>query len=274
MPYHLPTTTLGRTGLTVTRLGIGGAYCETVEGYRRALDCGVTYVDTARAYRDGKDEEVLGEALQGRRQDLILATKSGKRSAAEAREELETSLRLLRTDYVDIWQMHYVNTREDLEQMLGPGGSLDAARKAQEQGLTRYIGVTGHNWEIVAEAVATGAFDTVLCWYNCAYKEPETILFPKTVAHGTGVVIMNASRNDKLFGEKANIEDAPDPVDFYRYVLSNEAVGLTIVGLRDVPLFERIAAGLAERETLTPPERAALEAYGARLRQADLLEMG
>jgi uncharacterized protein len=274
MRYDLPTTTLGRTGLPVTRLGIGGAYCETVEGYRRALDCGVTYVDTARAYRDGKDEEVLGEALAGRRQDLILATKSVKRSAAEAREELETSLRLLRTDYVDVWQMHYINAREDLEQMLGPGGSLEAARKAQEQGLTRYIGVTGHNWELITEAVATGAFDTVLCWYNCAYKEPEEALFPAAMTHGTGVVIMNASRNDKLFGEKAGVEDAPDPVDFYRYVLGHEAVDVALVGLRDVALFERIAAGLAERETLALSERSALEAYGARLREAGKLEMG
>ncbi|MBC7235919.1 MAG: aldo/keto reductase [Chloroflexi bacterium] len=274
MKYELPTAVLGRTGLRVTRLGIGGAYNETVEGYRRALDTGVTYVDTARAYRDGKDEEVLGEALLGRRQGLVLATKSGKRSAKEAREELETSLRLLRTDYVDIWQMHYVNTPEDLEQILAPGGALEAAWKAREEGLTRFIGVTGHKWELIAKAVDTGEFDTVLCWYNCAYKEPETTVFPAAMRHNTGVVIMNASRNDKLFGEKAGVENAPDPVDFYRYVLSHEAVDVTIVGLRNVELFERIAAGLAERETLSPEERAALEEYGARLRATGKLEMG
>ena len=67
MAYQLPTAELGRTGLVVTRLGIGGAYCETPEGYVAALDCGVTYVDTARAYRDGDDERVIGEAIAGDR---------------------------------------------------------------------------------------------------------------------------------------------------------------------------------------------------------------
>ena len=65
--FKLPRTTLGRTGLSVTRLGIGGAYCKTAEGYRAALDCGVNYVDTARAYHDGEDERLIGQAIAGRR---------------------------------------------------------------------------------------------------------------------------------------------------------------------------------------------------------------
>ena len=82
MAYELPVTVLGRTGLTVTRLGIGGAYCKTPDGYRAALDCGVNYLDTARAYRDGDDERVVGEAIAGRRHEVILSTKSVKRDAA------------------------------------------------------------------------------------------------------------------------------------------------------------------------------------------------
>ena len=66
MPYALPRATLGRTGLEITRFGIGGCYCETADGYRAALDCGVNYIDTARAYREGEDEKVIGQALQGR----------------------------------------------------------------------------------------------------------------------------------------------------------------------------------------------------------------
>jgi len=274
MTYDLPTTVLGRTGLTVTRLGVGGAYCESADGYRRALDTGVTYLDTARAYREGADEEVIGEALVGRRDAITLATKSAQRTASEARAELETSLRLLRTDHVDIWQMHYINSREDVEGMLAPGGSLEAAMAAREQGLTRYIGVTGHQWDLVTEAVATGQFDTVLCWYNCAYREAEEALFPTAQEHNTGVIIMNASRNDKLFGIKAGVEDAPEPVAFYRYVLGHPAVNVTIVGLRDVELFQRLAQGLSQQATLPEDERPALEAYGAALREAGKLEMG
>jgi aryl-alcohol dehydrogenase-like predicted oxidoreductase len=262
--YELPKAILGRTGLTVTRLGIGGAYCQTPDGYRAALDCGVNYLDTARAYRDGEDERIVGQAIAGRRPEIVLSTKTQQRDAAGARDDLETSLRLLGTDYVDIWHIHYLNTQAEREQALGPGGAMEAAIQAREQGLVRYIGVTGHDWTEVAKAVATGLFDTVLCWYNCAMKEPEQLLFPQAAAQGTGVVIMNATRNDKLL----NAEGAPAPEDFYRYVLGHPTVGLTIMGLRDLERFQRVARALAQRSTLQPEERERLEAYGARMRAA------
>lgn len=270
MANDLPRTVLGRTGLTVTRLGIGGAYCETVEGYRQALDCGVNYVDTARAYRDGEDEKVVGQAIQGRRDDLILATKTAERDAEGARRDLETSLRLLKTDYLDIIQVHYLNNQEEQDQILGPGGAMETLRKAQEEGLVRFVGVTGHNWPRIQQAVATGLFDTSLCWYNCAMREAEETVLPEARRHNTGTVIMNASRNDKLFGGP----EAPSPEQFYRYVLSHEAVDLTIMGLRNVDLFCRIASALAERVTLTPREKTELEAYGSQLRATGKLEIG
>jgi len=265
--YELPKTTLGRTGLMVTRLGIGGAYCETPDGYRAALDCGVNYLDTAREYRDGDDEGVIGQAIAGRRYEVILATKTLCRDAAGAREDLETSLRLLGTDYVDIWQLHYLNTEAEREQALGPGGALEAATKAREQGLVRFIGVTGHDWAQVAQAAATGLFDTVLCWYNCAYKEPEKRLFPRAVAQRMGVVIMNATRTDKLLSP----DDVPAAEDFYRYVLGYPAVSLVLMGLRNLERFQRVARALAERATLEPEERRRLEAYGAQMRATGAL---
>lgn len=269
MGNQLPTAVLGRTGLVVTRLGIGGAYCETADGYQAALDCGVNYLDTARAYRDGKDEEVIGEALAGRRDDVILSSKTPKRKAQKAREDLETSLRLLRTDHLDIWHIHYVNTEHDIQTVLGPGGAMETALKAREEGLIRFIGVTGHEWAIVQQAVATGLFDSVLCWYNCAMKEAETTVFPEAARQNTGVVIMNASRNDKLFGG----ESAPAEADFYRYVLSHPDVDLTIMGLRNLDRFRRIARELSQRATLSPEERRELEAYGARLRAEGKLDI-
>ena len=258
----LPRITLGRTGLEVTRIGIGGAYCETADGYRAALDCGVNYLDTARVYRNGEDEKVIGQAIRGRRDSLILATKSGQRDAEGARKDLETSLQLLGVDHVDIWQLHHLNTQEEREKALAPGGAMDAARKARDQGLVRFIGVTGHDWPQIAEAVATGLFDTVLCWYNCAMREPEETVFPEAVAHRTGVVIMNASRNDKLFADP----DAPPEENFYRYVLGHSAVHLTIAGLRNVDRFRRIAPALSQRSSLSPDEKTVLERYGAQMR--------
>jgi len=267
MAYEIPKTVLGRTGLTVTRLGTGGAYCESADGYRKALDAGVNYMDTARAYRDGEDEKVIGTAIKGQRDRLILATKTNKRDAKNARIDLETSLRLLGVDYIDIYQLHHLNTKGERDQALAPGGALEMAQKARDEGLIRFIGVTGHDWVEIQHAVDTGFFDTVLCWYNCAMKTPEATVFPAADKHNTGVVIMNASRNDRLFGDS----DAPSPEQFYRYVLSHRSVNLTIIGLRDVERFHRIAEALSEQETLTSEARADLERYGAqRLKEGAL----
>ncbi|MBC8232764.1 aldo/keto reductase [bacterium] len=268
MAYDIPQTVLGRTGLMVTILGIGGAYCDSVSGYHAALDCGVNYVDTARGYRDGEDEKVIGQAIRGRRDDLILATKTQKRDAEGARKELETSLRLLGTDYVDIYQIHHLNTQAEREQALGPGGAMEAVQKARQEGKVRFIGVTGHNWVQIQKAVATGLFDTVLCWYNCAMKEPEETVFPQALIHNTGVVIMNASRNDRLFGGPGS----PPHEQFYRYVLSHDAVNITIMGLRDVALFSRIASALSERTILTQQEKDDIENYGFKMRESGQLE--
>ena len=267
MAYKIPKIVLGRTGLTVTRLGSGGAYCESVDGYRRAIDAGINYMDTARNYRDGEDEKVIGTAIKGQRDRLILATKTDKRDAKNARTELETSLRMLNVDYIDVYQLHHLNTQAERDQALAPGGALEMAQKARDAGLIRFIGVTGHDWVQIQHAVATGFFDTVLCWYNCAMKTPEETVFPAAAKHDTGVVIMNASRNDRLFGD----ENAPSPEQFYRYVLSHESVHLTVMGLRDVERFHRIAKALAERETLTPDEQTDLEKYGAQRLQEGAL---
>jgi aryl-alcohol dehydrogenase-like predicted oxidoreductase len=260
----LPTKILGRTGLEVTRLGIGGAYCETPEGYRAALDCGVNYLDTARVYRDGDDERVVGEAIAGRRHEIVLATKSVERDAAGAREDLETSLRMLGTDYVDIWQLHGLDARADRNRALGPGGALEAAVKAREEGLVRFIGVTGHDWVEMGAAVSTGLFDTVLCWYNAAMPDPEELLFPQAVQHDVGVIIMRTTGTDKLLQNA----DAPPPEAFYRYVLDHPAVSVALMGLRDLERFRRVAQALKAPVTLTAEERRQLEAYSAPLRKA------
>ncbi len=262
MAYDIPTATLGRTGLTVTRLGIGGAYCEDADGYRRALDSGANYIDTARLYRGGEDEKVIGQAIKGRREDIILATKTGRRDAKGARQDLEISLKLLGTDYIDIWQVHNLNIQSQREQALSKNGAMETFHKAKEEGLIRFMGVTGHDWVQVGEAVATGLFDTVLCWYNCAMREPEESVFPHAVAHNTGVVVMNASRNEKLFSDSGN----PAPEAFYRYVLSNDAVNMTIMALRNVDLFWQIASALSQSTTITRKEKAELEEYGSKMR--------
>ena len=266
--YNVPKITLGKTGLVVTRLGIGGAYCDSVDGYRTALDCGVNYIDTARIYREGEDEKVIGEAIQGRREQLILATKTTQRDADSARKDLETSLRLLKTEYIDIYQLHHLNTQPERDEALGPGGAIETVLKAKEEGLIRFIGVTGHDWVQMKEAVVTGLFDTVLCWYNCAIREPEDTALPEAHARNMGVIIMNATRNDKLL----NDPEALPSEQFYRYVLSHEAVHVTIMGLRNVERFCQVASALSQRDMLTKDEKVQVEAYGKKMRSLGKLD--
>jgi aryl-alcohol dehydrogenase-like predicted oxidoreductase len=132
----LPRTTLGRTGLQVTRLGIGGAYAKTPEEISAALDAGVNYIDTARAY--GEDEGLVAKAIAGRdRNSFVLSSKTPERTAAGARKDLATSLRTLGVAYLDVYHVHCVGGQpgdpdgqgqKDLDEALGPGGALSPGR--------------------------------------------------------------------------------------------------------------------------------------------------
>ena len=139
---------------------------------------------------------------------------------------------------------------------------METAIKAREQGLIRFIGVTGHNWVEVAKAAATGLFDTVLCWYNCAMQEPEETVFVQAQKHNMGVVIMSATRMTKLL----DAEDKPPLEDFYRYVLGHPAVSLSVMGLRSVEDFRGVVKALSERVELEPGGRERMEAFGAMMR--------
>ena len=268
MVNNMPRSILGRTKVEVTRLGIGGAYCQTVEDYQKALDSGVNYLDTARNYRDGEDEKLIGQALQNRRDQVVLASKTDKRTAKEARLDLEASLRFLKTDYIDIYQLHHLNTSIEREQAFANDGVYGEVLRAKQRGLIRFIGVTGHDWKQVGLAVATGNFDTVLCWYNCAMKQAETEIFPHAEEHNVGIVIMNASRNDKLLSSS----NVPAPVQFYRYVLSQPSVHLTIMGLRDIKRFQQICRQLCISDHLSLDDQFSLEAYGEKMLKQGKLE--
>mgnify|MGYP003565813579 CR=1 FL=1 len=123
---------LGKTNLEVSRVGMGGIPLQrppeeqAIRIVHRALELGINLIDTAAGY--GESEERIGKALVGRRDQAIIATKSGRSSKAEATAELERSLKRLQTDVIDIWQLHNISDSEKYAQVTGPGGSLEAAR--------------------------------------------------------------------------------------------------------------------------------------------------
>jgi aryl-alcohol dehydrogenase-like predicted oxidoreductase len=190
----LKETTLGRSGLKVKVLGFGGIPIqrvseeEAISVVRRCHELGINYYDTARGYTNS--EERIGKALEGIRDEVFLATKSGRRTADELLAELETSLRNLRTDWVDVYQLHGVSSREAWEQIKGSGGALEAMYQALDEGRIRHLGITSHDPAILAEIVREDIFETIMIPYNYLTPKPEEELLPLCREMDVGTIVM------------------------------------------------------------------------------------
>jgi len=188
------TIRLGKTGLEVSRIGFGGipimrlAEDEAIKVVQRCLDLGVTFLDTANGY--GTSEERIGKAIAGRREQVVIATKTGARDRATAQEHLDLSLKRLDTDYIDLWQFHNLSTFEAYEQALGPNGAMEAAQEALRAGKIRHIGVTSHSMDIALKAVPSGHFETVQFPFNFVTNEAATELIPLARKHDVGFISM------------------------------------------------------------------------------------
>lgn len=150
---EVPRRALGKTGVEVSALCFGGAHwgrikdeAEAIQLLHEAIDAGVTFLDNAWEYNGGRSEELMGRALMGRRPQAFLMTKvcSHGRDKKVALQQLEDSLRRLRTDYLDLWQIHEVVYPDDPERHFAPNGAVEALLEAKRQGKVRFIGFTGH----------------------------------------------------------------------------------------------------------------------------------
>jgi len=191
---------LGKTGEEISMVGFGGIVVrnETPEAAKRFVamaveERGVNYFDVAPTY--GNAEERLGPALEPHRDSVFLACKTGKRDAKGAEEELHSSLKRLRTDHFDLYQLHSVASMDDVEQITAPGGALETFIKAREKGLTRFLGFSAHSEEAAMELMDRFAFDTMLfpfnwvCWHqgNFGHKVLE-----KAHKEGLGILAIKA----------------------------------------------------------------------------------
>jgi predicted aldo/keto reductase-like oxidoreductase len=158
-----------------------------------AVDRGINYFDVAPTY--GNAEERLGPALEPYRKSVFLACKTEKRTAAEATEALHGSLEHLRTDYFDLYQLHAVTTMEEVEQILGPGGALEAFVQAREEGLVRYLGFSAHSEEAAVALLDGFGFDSILfpfnwvCWHKGKFG-PRAL--EKAQQKGVGILALKA----------------------------------------------------------------------------------
>ncbi len=208
-PGDIPTRVFGKTGERLTIIGqAGGRFplC-TFEDAKaitlRARELGINYFDTARIYWNGRSEEVYGAVLPPFRKEIFLTTKSPQRSRRGAEMDLEKSLRALKTDHVDLWQIHQVSEMEEVHQIFAPGGAIEAFEAAKKAGKCRFIGFTGHHDPEVHLAMLKNYehYDTILMPLNPAdpsYLSFEKNVLPVAVARGMGIQAMKSTANAKL----------------------------------------------------------------------------
>ena len=184
---------LGRTNLEISRTGFGALPIQRVSFeeadalLNRALDGGISYIDTARAYTDS--EEKIGKAISHRRSEYILATKTGAQDAAGLQRDLEMSLRMLNTDCIDVYQFH---NPPFVPRPGGADGLYDAAVKARAEGKIRFISITQHSIDRAFEAVESGLYDTVQYPFNHLATEREIELVRLCKAKNVGFICMKA----------------------------------------------------------------------------------
>jgi len=190
----LQTRKLGRTNLEVSVIGFGAMWLpdlkdeECARIVKRAIDLGVNYFDTARNY--GDSEEKLGLALRESRDKCVIASKTGARTKKESLQEIKKSLKALRTDRMDILQLHGIDDSETLKRAMSPEGALETCKKARSKGLVGSIGISSHRPNILVEAIKTGEFDIVLVPLNVVTRQSMETFLPLAKEHDIGVAVM------------------------------------------------------------------------------------
>ena len=241
----MKTRTLGRTGLEVSELGLGGIKFggidqQTVtELVARAIGKDVNLIDTARGY--GDSEEKIGRALTGQRDKVILSSKAFVLTAREMRTELEASLRNLKTDCIDIYKVHNLRMPEDYDMATGPGGAVEELERARREGLVRYVGISCHRYQDTLErAILSGRFDVIMVAYNMLNDElmDERIL-PLAKEHNVGTLIMKPLGGGVLGARPASLTvhgngTAIRVADAIAFVLANDCVNCAVVGMKHV----------------------------------------
>jgi len=185
---------LGRTGLEAYRMGFGGipiqrvSEAQAVETVYHAIEKGVDFIDTSRVYTTS--ERRIGLALKRTDKKVILASKSTSKTAEAARTDLETSLKELQRDYIDLYQCHFVRDEADYQKVISPGGALEALEKARAEGLIGHIGITSHSLEVLDHALDDGLFDTLMVCFSFLEPLAREKIIPKSAKRDIGVIAM------------------------------------------------------------------------------------
>ncbi|MBR0443274.1 MAG: aldo/keto reductase [Clostridia bacterium] len=249
--------TLGKTGLRISRIGFGGIPIqritedECVKLFDEVIAQGINFIDTARGYT--VSEQFIGNALRGRRDKFILATKSMARTRQGMEKDIAISLVNLQTDYIDLYQIHNAND-EQLDEVLAEGGAMEALRAAKAQGKIGHIGLTAHGLSTFERALEIDEIETVMFPYNIVECQGEQLI-ARCTEKNIGFIAMKP-----LAG--GAIEDGTLAM---RYILANPAVTVVIPGMYCIDEVKENAAAADNTSPLTADEQTRANAIVAQL---------
>jgi len=243
---------LGKTKLDVSRVGCGGIPIQrpsentAIGVVKHAFNLGINFFDTSVGY--GTSESRIGKALEGHREEVILATKGGWRSREMVKGSLEMSLRQLKTDYIDIWQFHNVSSLEGYNSLFEPDGPMETALMAKSDGTILHLGISSHSLEVASEAVVSDQFETIQFPFNFLCQDVAQHLLPLVKQHDVGFIGMKPFAGGMI--PKASLA--------MKYVLGYDDV-LPDPGVESKEQIEEIIALVEGPSDLSPDEEAEME---------------
>lgn len=218
---------LGKTNLIVSEVGFGGIPIQRIskeesrELIKFSIDKGINFIDTARGYT--VSEEYIGYSIEGIRDKVIIATKSMARDKNSIQKDIEISLKNLKIDYIDLYQLHNIKDEQTLQQVLADGGAIEALIEAKEQGKIGHIGITSHSLDLLEKAIEYDVFETIMYPYNIV-EDQATNLFEKAFKKDIGIIVMKPLAGGAL-------DDATLALS---YILNNNNISTVIPGMDSI----------------------------------------
>ncbi len=245
---EIPRRAFGRTGVEVSALALGGYHIalakterESTRIVQEALDAGLTFMDNAWEYHDGRSEELMGKALEGRRHEAFVMTKlcTHGRDRRVAMRQLEESLRRLKTDYLDLWQIHEVVYENDPDLHFAPGGAIEALEQAKREGKVRFVGFTGHKHPDIHLRMLSRGFPFDACQFplnvfDATFRSFEQRVLPEVIRLGIAPLGMKSMCGEGIPVKKR----AVTPTEALRYAMSLP-VASTVSGIDSLKILRQ-----------------------------------
>lgn len=248
--------TLGKTGIRVTRLGLGGipiqrvSEREAVETVIHAIERGIDFIDTSRAYTTS--EARIGLALRETGKRVVLATKSQQHTADKVRRDVETSLRELQREKIELYQCHFIRDFDTYRKITSKGGAVEGLLRARDEGLIEYIGITSHSLDLLDRVIDDGLFETIMVCYSFLEPKAEERVIPRALAANIGVIVMKAFSGGVIDNARLAL----------KYALAPEGT-VVIPGVETPELFDANWEVFLDDLTLNRKEREEIRAMQA-----------